>query len=318
MLTKYLDPKNDVAFRKIFGTEKHKNILIHFLNDMVCFSGKEPIVEVTFLKTVQDPEIAAKKESIVDVLCKDSRGVQYIVEMQVAEAKGFEKRAQYYAAKAYAGQLNKGKEEDGQYKNLKEVIFVSIANFILFPDKKAYKSDHVILDTVTGEHNLKGFSFTFLELPKFYKTIDDKLDNMVEKWCIFFKHANEMNDADLEKFVANGDIIIKDAYVALDRFNWTEQELLAYEQELKRIWDNAAVEEARKEKEELRLAAAIAEGEKKAAECLEKGKEEGKVVGKKERDIEIAKLMLSKNKPLDEIIEFTGLSESEIKNLKST
>ena len=308
MLTKYLDPKNDVAFRKIFGTEKHKNILIHFLNDMVCFSGKEPIVEVTFLKTVQDPEIAAKKESIVDVLCKDSNGVQYIVEMQVAEAKGFEKRAQYYAAKAYAGQLNKGKEEDGQYKNLKEVIFISIANFILFPDKKAYKSDHVILDTVTGEHNLKGFSFTFLELPKFHKTIDDKLDNMVEKWCIFFKHANEMNDTDLEKLMTNGDIIIKDAYVALDRFNWTAQELLAYEQELKRIWDNAAVEEARKEKEELRLAAVIAEGEKKAAECLEKGREEG---------IKTTAInMLKQNLELDFISQITELSAEEIHKLK--
>ena len=214
--------------------------------------------------------------------------------MQVAETKGFEKRAQYYAAKAYAGQLNKGSKEDGQYKNLKEIIFVSIADFILFPDKKAYKSDHIILDKVTGEHNLKDFSFTFLELPKFTKTLNDKLDNMVEKWCIFFKHADEMNDSDLEKLIADGDVIIKDAYVALDRFNWTEQELIAYEQELKRIWDNAAVEEAK-------LDAAEAKG-------IEKGK--------KAEKIEIAQLMLSKNKPVDEIIEFTGLTESEIKSLK--
>ena len=290
MLTKDLDPKNDVAFRKIFGSEKHKNILIHFLNDMVCFSGKEPIIEVTFLKTVQDPEIASKKESIVDVLCKDTNGVQYIVEMQVAESKGFEKRAQYYAAKAYAGQLNKGREKDGQYKNLKEIIFVSISNFILFPEKKAYKSDHVILDKVTGEHNLKDFSFTFLELPKFKKTIDDKLDNMVEKWCIFFKHANEMNDADLDKLIANGDVIIKDAYTALDRFNWTEKELLAYEQELKRVWDNAAVEEAK-------LDAAEAKGERNKA-------------------IEIAKNLLSAGVGIDIISSTTGLSESEIKSLK--
>jgi hypothetical protein len=80
-------------------------------------------------------------------------------------------------------------------------------------------------------------------------------------WCVFFKHADEMNDADLEKLIADGDIIIKEAYVALDRFNWTEQELMAYEQELKRIWDNAAVEEAK-------LDAAEAKG-------IEKGREEG-------------------------------------------
>ena len=314
MLTKYLDPKNDVAFRKIFGSEKHKDILIHFLNDMVCFSGKEPIIEVTFLKTVQDPEIASKKESIVDVLCKDTKGVQYIVEMQVAETKGFEKRAQYYAAKAYAGQLNKGKEEDGQYRNLKEIIFVSIADFILFPDKKAYKSDHVILDKVTGEHNLKDFSFTFLELPKFTKTLDDKLDNMVEKWCIFFKHADEMNDADLEKLIANGDVIIKEAYVALDRFNWTEEELNSYEQELKRVWDNAAAEDFKREKAELRLAAAVAEG---VAEGMEKGIEKGIEKGQKNKAIEIARNLLSAGVGIDIISSTTGLSESEIESLKS-
>lgn len=293
MLSKYLDPKNDVAFRKIFGSEKHKDILIHFLNDMVLFSNKEPIVDVTFLKTVQDPEIASKKESIVDVLCSDTHGVQYIVEMQVAESAGFEKRAQYYAAKAYSGQLNKGKESDGQYKNLKEIIFVSISNFILFPDKAAYKSDHVILDKVTGDHNLKDFSFTFLELPKFTKTLDDKLDNIVEKWCIFFKHADEMNDSDLERLIANGDVIIKDAYVALDRFNWTEQELMAYEQELKRIRDNAAVEEAMKER----------------------SRAEGMAQGKAEGIAEIAMNLLEAGLEIEFIAKTTGLSAEEIKNL---
>ena len=96
MLSKFLDPKNDVAFRKIFGTEKNKDILIHFLNDMITFKEKGPIKEVTFLKTIQDPETAAQKTSIVDILCKDKKGNTYIVEMQVAKEKGFEKRAQYY------------------------------------------------------------------------------------------------------------------------------------------------------------------------------------------------------------------------------
>ena len=87
MITKYLDPKNDVAFRKIFGSEKNQDILIHFLNDMLVFKEGNPIEHITFLKTSQDPEIAFKKESIVDVLCKDELGHQYIVEMQVAIKK---------------------------------------------------------------------------------------------------------------------------------------------------------------------------------------------------------------------------------------
>ncbi len=80
MLSKFLDPKNDIAFKKIFGSEKNKDILIHFLNDMLKFKEKKPITELAFLNTVQDPLIAARKTSVVDImLCKDELGNSYIV-----------------------------------------------------------------------------------------------------------------------------------------------------------------------------------------------------------------------------------------------
>lgn len=104
--SKFLDPKNDVAFRRIFGTEKNKDILIHFLIDILGFTGKNEIKEIVFLSTIIDAEITSKKQSIVDVLCRDENGAQVIVEMPVAQTKGFEKRAQYYAAKAYSRQAN--------------------------------------------------------------------------------------------------------------------------------------------------------------------------------------------------------------------
>src|SRR3989338_9119218 len=192
MFTKYLDPKNDIAFKKIFGTEKNKEILIHFLNDMITFKENSPIISVTFLKTSQDPETALKKTSIVDILCKDEKGNQYIVDMQVAKEKGFEKRAQYYASKAYISQANAGEA----YHDLKEVIFLAISDFEMFPNKAAYKSDHVILDKESHENDLKDFSFTFVELPKFRKDIDH-LSNMTEKWCYFFKHAKSTSMEDL-------------------------------------------------------------------------------------------------------------------------
>jgi len=160
MLSKFLDPKNDVAFKKIFGTEKNKEILIHFLNDMLTFQGNRAIKDVTFLKTIQDPETAANKTSIVDILCKDKKGNQYIVEMQVAKEKGFEKRAQYYASKAYISQTHIG----GKYHDLKEIIFLAISDFIMFPKKEGFKSDHVILDKKSYENDLKDFSFTFLSI----------------------------------------------------------------------------------------------------------------------------------------------------------
>src|SRR5205809_421719 len=89
LLTKFLNPKNDYAFKRIFGTPKNQDILIHFLNDMLGFTNDKRIQSVTFLKTAQDPEIAAAKQSSVDVMCTDELGRQYIVEMQVAKGKGF-------------------------------------------------------------------------------------------------------------------------------------------------------------------------------------------------------------------------------------
>ncbi|MBA8767052.1 hypothetical protein HCR11_04160 [Wolbachia pipientis] len=79
--SKFLDARNDYAFKRIFGTEKNKDILIHFLNDILGFTGLAAIHDVEFLATILDPEIAAKKQSIVDVLCKDSQGSRYIIEM---------------------------------------------------------------------------------------------------------------------------------------------------------------------------------------------------------------------------------------------
>ncbi len=224
MIHKFLDPKNDFAFKKIFGTEKNKDILIHFLNDMLTFKEGAKIKDVFFLKTIQDPETVALKTSIVDILCKDEEENIYIVEMQVAKDKGFEKRAQYYASKAYISQANSG----GRYQDLKEIIFLAISDFIIFPNKPDYKSDHVILDKKSHENDLKDFSFTFLELPKFKKDIDH-LSNMTEKWAYFFKHAEDTNERDLQKLVGH-DPILERAYEELNRFSWNEEELLTYDQ----------------------------------------------------------------------------------------
>ena len=161
--------------------KKNKDILIHFINDILEFKDGNRIKELTFLSTIQEPDIAAKKQSIVGVLCKDENGVQIIVEMQVSPQQGFEKRAQYYAAKAYSRQLNQGKTEGSRYVDLKAVIFIAISNNIIFPKKGAYKSNHIILDKDSYAHDLKDFSFTFIELPKFKITDISLLTNIIEK-----------------------------------------------------------------------------------------------------------------------------------------
>jgi len=301
-ISKFLDPKNDVAFKKVFGSEKHKDILIHFINDILELKGNDQIEGVEFLSSVQDAEIAYKKQSIVDVLCKDKNGVQIIVEMQVAPTKGFEKRAQYYAAKAYSRQLNSGQEEDGKYQNLKEVIFIAIADCVIFKDKIEYKSDHVILDKNSHEHDLQDFSFTFIELPKFNKTNINELSSILEKWCFFFKNAAKTSEEDLEKLIGS-DLVIKQAYDALSQFNWSEPELLAYDEEIKRIRDN--------------IAALDYQYDKGIEKGIEKGIKQGKTEGETNKAIEIAKNLLLQNIPLDTISSTTGLSMPEIQKLQS-
>jgi predicted transposase/invertase (TIGR01784 family) len=306
MLSKFLDPKNDVAFKKIFGSEKNKDILIHFLNDILGFIGNQRIHSVEFLSPIQDPEIAAKKQSIVDVLCHDEKGTKFIVEMQVAKTKGFEKRAQYYAAKAYAQQADKGE----QYYDLKEIIFIAIADCVLFPNKAGYKSDHIILDRNNYDHDLKDFSFTFIELPKFLKTHPEQLETLIEKWCYFFKYAAETQAADLEQIIGS-DQIIKRAYEALDQFYWTEQELGLYEQERKRVRDEAAI-----------LAQKIDDAtEKGLQQGRKEGREEGLQQGREEghkKMLTIAHNLLAEGKSSQGVQNLTGLSEKEVADLVNT
>jgi predicted transposase/invertase (TIGR01784 family) len=262
-LSKFLDPKNDFAFKKIFGTERNKDILIHFLNDMLGFEPGAQICTLSFLKPIQDPEVAAKKQSIVDVLCVDEKGSQYIVEMQVAKIKGFEKRAQYYAAKAYVNQLNQSEI----YAKLKEIIFIAITDFVMFPEKPEYKSDHIILDKNSYVHDLKNFSFTFLELPKFNTSLED-LETMVEKWAYFFKYANETTEEDF-KTMTEQNFILERAYTELNRFSWSENQLKLYEQELKSAKDLQAMLEASEDKGlQLGLEKAIAQGVQQGESAL--------------------------------------------------
>lgn len=299
-IVKYLNPRNDVAFKKIFGTEKNNDILKHFLNDIIVSNDKKAIKEVILLNPMQHPEIIHSKQSTVDVLCEDEDGIQYIVEMQVAKVGGFEKRAQYYAAKAYSTQPQEG----DSYKELKEVVFLAITEYIMFPDKEDYKSVHVTLDQKTYERDLKDFSFTFIELPKFKENKIDNLKTYEQKWCYFFKHA--ANPDNITELLKSSDEVIQKAYKELEAHNWTKEELKQYEANEKRARDAKAreeyiIEETRKE--------ALAEGK---AERKAERKAEGKAEGK----AELVKLMLNRGHTLESISEITGLSLQEIESLK--
>jgi predicted transposase/invertase (TIGR01784 family) len=216
---KFVDIKNDIAFRKIFGNENKKEILISFLNAVLELPKGKKIVKIEIKNPFQLPEIKDLKSSILDVKVTDERNIWYIVEMQVEESDGFDKRVQYYTAKQYSSQIEVGED----YPKLKQVIFIGILNFDFF-DGDDYLTHHLITNKKTGKQELSDLEFNFIELPKF-KEDEIKIESLIEKWVYFIKKAPNLNVIP-ENVTDEG---LKRAYEDADKHNWSKEELLAYD-----------------------------------------------------------------------------------------
>jgi predicted transposase/invertase (TIGR01784 family) len=216
---KFADIKNDIAFRKIFGNENKKEILISFLNAVLDLGGNKKIMWVEILNPYQLPKIAGLKSTILDVRAKDKVGNSYIVEMQVADKKGLDKRITFYTSKSYVSQIKTGEE----YHKLRPTIFIGILNFE-FMQSADYLSKQAILDTKTYEHKLKDLEYHFIELPKFNKK-ETELHTLVEKWVYFIKNAKNLT------VVPSGvkDKGLKFAYQEANQYTWTQEEMDEYE-----------------------------------------------------------------------------------------
>ncbi len=273
----FLDPTNDMVFKKLFGNSEHKNILISFLNSILEKKEGEKIVDVIINDPNNYPERLELKHSIVDVRCTDQKKNNYIVEMQVAKEHDYAQRCQYYTALAIGRQLQK-KEE---YKELNPVIFVGILDFD-FLKGPHYLSHHFLLEKDTHEHALRHIEFHFIELKKFNKTVE-KLINNAEKWIYLLKNADKLNKIpSILKQLPD----MQNAFDLLEQGNWSIQELEQYDYYYKIL---------RSQKSQ-----------------VETGREEGR----EEKARAIAKNLLIKNKfSFQEISEVTGLTLEEIKNL---
>jgi predicted transposase/invertase (TIGR01784 family) len=183
---KFANIKNDIAFKKVFGSENHKNILISFLNAVLDFKGDREIVEVEILNPYQVPKIEELKETILDIRAKNRNGESFIVEMQKKDLGDFAKRSLYYTSKAYVSQLDKGYK----YDKLKKVYFIGILDFKMFSNKD-YISRHLILNKETLKQEIEDFEFTFIELPKFNKKLNE-LETILDKWIYFIKEAENL------------------------------------------------------------------------------------------------------------------------------
>jgi predicted transposase/invertase (TIGR01784 family) len=276
---KFADPKNDVAFRKIFGNEAKKVILISFLNSILNLEGDKKIIDLDFRNTFQLPRITGLKSSIIDVNVKDQAGTKYIVEMQLSQVIAFDKRIQYYVSKEYSSQIEKGDD----YAKLTPVVLVGILEFDYFEGNN-YLTRHLILNMETKKNELKDINFNFIELPKFRKELND-CKTLTDKWIYFIKNAENLD-------VVPPDVIdegLKEAYSESDKHNWTKDELDSYDYFLMREQD---------ERGRIELA-------------VQREKEKSK----KEEKLEIAKVMKKDGFAIEKIVKYTGLSIEEIEKL---
>ncbi|NEP45575.1 MAG: Rpn family recombination-promoting nuclease/putative transposase [Okeania sp. SIO2H7] len=181
---RFINPKTDYAFKKIFGSDQSLDILISFLNAII-YGGKNQIKSLKIIDPYSPGEINALKDSFLDVKAVLADKSTVIIEMQVANVKGFEKRVVYNAAKVYSNQLKTGEK----YPNFRPVIALTIVDFLMFKDQEKLITDFVLKDRVDNfEYTKEQMQFVFVELPKFNKKLSE-LETLTDKWIYFMKEA---------------------------------------------------------------------------------------------------------------------------------
>jgi predicted transposase/invertase (TIGR01784 family) len=315
---RFVNPKNDIAFKKIFGNEERKEILISFLNAVLDLSDDREIADLEILNPYQSPKVEALKYTLLDVQARDKRGVTFIVEMQLENVPGITKRFAYYTAKAYTAQLERG----GDYRKLDRVIFIGILNFVTFRSKQ-YLTRHLILNTETHEQEIDAFEFVFIELPKFTKKKERELRGILEKWLYFLKRAPRLKAM---PSLAADTQALQAAYEVANKFGWSREEMEVYDYwNLREQGERNAVKEARDEGRQAGHREGRQTGRREGRQAgreegrqagREEGRQEGEQVGLKkgreEERVETARKMLAKGYDAAEVAELTGLPPDAI------
>jgi predicted transposase/invertase (TIGR01784 family) len=220
MTKRYLDPKVDLAFKRVFG--EHKNLLQSFLNAMLPLAEDAQIDDLEYLTSEQVPELPGLfKNSIVDVKCRDTQGRTFIVEMQMLWTASFEQRILFSASQAYVKQMRVGQD----YAGLQPVYALALTNQVFDKHSDEYYHHYQIVNLQTPQRVLKGLEFVFIEIPKFKPvTRTDRL--MQAKWLRFLSEVGEQGaalDQDLQR-----DPDIAQALSLVEIGAYSETELDAY------------------------------------------------------------------------------------------
>ena len=185
---KFISPKTDFAFKKIFGSEQSHDVLISFLNAML-YDGQSRISQLEILNPYLAPRIRGVKDTYLDVKAKLDNGTSVIIEMQVLNIEGFEKRILYNAAKAYSIQLGIGQS----YSQLNPVIALTITDFVMFPEINQLSSRFILKEKdFLIDYPIYDLELVFVELPKFDKALM-VLETLADKWLYFLKHAIDLD-----------------------------------------------------------------------------------------------------------------------------
>jgi len=179
---RFISPKTDFAFKKIFGSAESKPILISFLNALI-YQGNPVITDLQIIDPYQSGQRPELKDSYLDVKAQLNDGKYVIIEMQVLNVSGFEKRILYNTAKAYINQLASGRK----YGELNPVISLTITDFKIF-DRPRLISTFVFKEAEDLVDYWREMTLIFVELPKFQKSLE-QLETLTDKWIYFIKQA---------------------------------------------------------------------------------------------------------------------------------
>lgn len=283
-MPRYLDPKNDFIFKKIFGN--HPDLLKSFLNAILPLPEDCVIEKLTYLAPDNVPEIPALKYSIVDVRCFDNHGRHFIVEMQLQWTPDFIKRMIFNAASTYVRQLKKGEE----YQDLSPVYGVALLDTQFDKVSPEWFHHFRMAHAVDKNNVLDHIQLILIELPKFQPTTtkDKKLTIL---WLRFLKEINEKTQEIDPHLLEVAEI--KQALTLLEVASYNEEELLAYDQR----WDAVSSEKT------------LLRG--KFAEGIVKGRAEGRAEVRTEMVRSLHQLGLS----IEQIAVAAKLSHPEIEKI---
>jgi predicted transposase/invertase (TIGR01784 family) len=235
VIGKYIDPLVDFAFKKIFGSEPNKDLLIAFLNEV--FSGRKHIVDLVYNKNEHHGDLKDEGGAIFDLLCTGDNGEQFLIEIQRGRRGRFKERALFYASRLVSDLAPKGNRTEWAY-DIAEVYFVALLEDFTLENTPAdkYVHDICLCNRDTGEIFYDKLGFTYIELRKFVKT-DSELETDLDKWLYVLKNISRMDK--IPTYLRKP--IFEKLFNIAEYTNLTKEEKAMYDSSLKYKWDNKDV-----------------------------------------------------------------------------